>query len=173
MILNYSLACDIAELTHLINQGGYSVNRLLGVFCDTIAAQTNITVPDDLTDDERAIIDAAVAAYDPLPIAKAALTARLHDMCEEYIYAHYDNARQASLNALLTEALMMSYPNRMMYIGQALAWIKACIAYYYTISDQIDAAASVEVVNGITWDFSQFDATDPQITLRDASNMTT
>jgi len=39
--------------------------------------------------------------------------------------------------------------------------------YHYQKDDEIRNAATVEDVKAITWDFSQFDSTDPQVRIRE------
>lgn len=121
---------------------------------------------------EQATLAEIVSAHDDLSLHRARRNAEMSLACKSYVTAHYDAERQASLNALLTEAVIMSYPNRIAYIGQALAWVKTCIGYYYAKEDELDAADSHEAVDAVTWDFAgEHDASDPQITLRIASEM--
>jgi hypothetical protein len=46
-------------------------------------------------------------------------------------------------------------------------WIKVVLDYYYLVDGEIVAAATQEEIAAITWDFSPFEALDPNITLQE------
>lgn len=172
MDLLFSGAFNVAKLTAGIAEGGLPQgDRFFGVSADE--TRTFVHVPDDATPEELAIINTVIESYDWLADSKASALERLHNDCTSYIFDHYDAARQSSLNALLTEAVMMGWTNRIGYIGPALAWIKGCISYYYEKQDAINNASSKSELEVVNWNFAeQFDSSDPSITLRQASNLT-
>jgi hypothetical protein len=58
--------------------------------------------------------------------------------------------------------------NRANYIGQVLVWVMNCLSYHYTKIAEISAATTLVQCENITWDFLQFDATNPQATIQTA-----
>ena len=50
-------------------------------------------------------------------------------------------------------------------ILSAQNWIAGVLLYFYTVRAQILSAASVEIQRAVTWDFSTFDASDPNVRL--------
>jgi hypothetical protein len=56
------------------------------------------------------------------------------------------------------------YEERIAKIHQVRVWITSILSYYYTIEQAI-AQADEAGMAGITWDYGQFEATDPGITL--------
>lgn len=172
MDLPFQPAVDVATLTQSIVKLGLSQGeRFFGVSADD--TRTFIHLPDDATPDELALVQSAFDAYDWVADAKAVALERLHQDCTNYIFLHYDAARQASLNALLTEAVIMGWTNRIGYIAGALTWIKGVITYYYEKQDAINNTSGKAEIDDVNWNFvGQFDATDPSITLRQAQNLT-
>lgn len=133
---------------------------------------TEVYLADDATDDEMAVVDSVVKAYDRVAEAKAGATAAVGAACTAYIYAHYAQPQQSSLNALFTEAAIRGYADRIKYIGQALVWIKAVVDYYHSKEDEIAAATDLVGVAAVTWDFpGAFNQGDPNISLRSAQSM--
>lgn len=172
MDLIYNVGLDLDTITkNIVDLGLPQGPRFYGVTVSE--AQTIVHLPDDATNDEVALVESAVASYNFVLPLKAKRLKQLHDECTSYIFSHYDAARQASLNALLTEAVIHQWSNRIGYIGSALAWIKSVINYYYAKQDEIKSASTVQELDGVVWSFGeQFDMTDPNITLREAQDLT-
>lgn len=169
MDLTYKKICDAATLTqNLIDLGLLQGSRFFGVSSDEQLELTVVHASDDLTDNEKFLITTAVEGYDNLTVVRSNKLGELHAACTDYIYQHYDQARQSSLNAMLTEGAIMGWTNRIGYIASALGWIKTVITYYYTKQDEINSKTTAEDINGVVWNFSGFDASDPEISLRQA-----
>lgn len=172
MDLSFELTCNVETLTNVVAAGGLTRSRFFGVSCDEDSNKTVVHVADDITSDELAIVNNIVASYDTLADLKTRRCDELHTDCTSFIYSHYDQARQASLNALLTEAAVMGYTNRIQYIGGALTWIKAVISYYYELQDTINNQSTAKDVNDVIWNFAEnFGNNDPGVALREASNL--
>ena len=172
MDLPFYKICDAATLSASIEAAGLARGeRFLGTACDPDLGITWVVLPNDATGVEITLVTDTVNAFSELQAAKTKKTEELNMACQSYILSRYDPPKQASLNALLTEAAILGYQNRIGYIAGALAWIKSVIAHYYTKSDAITAAATVQAVEDVTWDFTSFNASDPGITLRAASEM--
>ena len=172
--LTFNVLYDASAVMAALTTAGLPQGaRCFGVStCDT-PATTIVHLADDATDAEKTTVNNTINTFNNLPNLKADAIAKANDACTNYIYEHYDQPHQASLNALMTEGVMMSYPNRLTYIGGALTWIKSVISYYYTKQDAINAATDAAGVAAVTWDFAgSFDASDPAVVLRTAQNMT-
>jgi hypothetical protein len=112
-----------------------------------------------------------LAMFDNVAAHKVVREEDLRVACQDYILAHYNRDQQASLGVLFTEAAIMGYATRIQYVGQALAWIKTVIGYYYGVKDAMEAATTEDGVDAVTWDFSAMDATDPGVVLRTAAGI--
>ena len=77
----------------------------------------------------------------------------------QYIYSHYDPGTQASFLSLHADPSTPQAGKDA--IESVWQWIKAVMAYYYGVKDQLVAGTVVK------WDFIQFDATDPGVQLSD------
>jgi len=58
--------------------------------------------------------------------------------------------------------------NRTNYIAQALGWVLYCLNYHYTKLAEITNSTTLSQCKAITWDFNQFNATNPLVTIQDA-----
>lgn len=58
-----------------------------------------------------------------------------------------------------------SRKNRAAYIFQLVTWVNSVLAYYYSKCDEIDTAETPEAVDGVTWDYTAFEATCPGVTI--------
>jgi len=77
-----------------------------------------------------------------------------------YVYAHYDAGTQQTFQALLA---MDTVPDVVKTaIKSIFPWIQGCLGYYYARKAEILASDTPEMV---TWDFSQFDVSKPDVTL--------
>jgi hypothetical protein len=76
---------------------------------------------------------------------------------QNYIYSKYDQGTQASLQALHSDS--SSPPELKQAIESMWAWIRSVMQYYYQ--------RKAEILSGqvVKWDFTQFDSTDPGISL--------
>jgi len=87
---------------------------------------------------------------------------RLTTEVNVYINAHYDQGSQASYQALF------SLPTTPQAVKDEILpiwpWIQAVMAYYYGKKAEIRDG---EEWQDVTWDFSQFDASDPHVSLED------
>lgn len=133
---------------------------------DNLVDVVTIRFERDLTDDEQAAFDAALAAFDKIVPVRAARIRMMRGEVKAYIYARYDDGVQSSLNALSVEGIANGFKNRLALIGSILSWVKSILGYYYGQKAAILAATTHEDVEAVKWDFTQFDATDPQVALQ-------
>jgi hypothetical protein len=91
---------------------------------------------------------------------RAAIARRLNAEVGAYIYGQYDAGTQQTLQALVT---MDTVPQPVKEdILTIWPWIQSALAYYYTKKAEVMGAADPKAV---TWDFTQFYATKPDVTL--------
>ena len=77
-----------------------------------------------------------------------------------YVYGHYDAGTQQTFQALLA---IDTVPDTVKAaIKSIFPWIQGCLGYYYAQKAEILASDTPEMV---TWDFSQFDVSKPDVTL--------
>jgi hypothetical protein len=103
-----------------------------------------------------------VSLNEPTDRIRALLLTQLTTEVNEYINAHYDQGSQASYQALYSlaatpqavkDAILPLWP-----------WIQSVMEYYYGKKGELRDGEAPE---DVTWDFTQFDATDPGIDLED------
>jgi len=115
------------------------------------------------------------ATFSPPPgLTVDDLALRLQNLLHAYIYAHYDQGTQASLNAVATaqqlvllnpaatEAQKAAALGVLAPIQTAWHWVAGVLAYYYGLKAQILAGAAWE---SLDLDFAGFDSTDPKVAL--------
>ena len=87
---------------------------------------------------------------------------QLNSELQTYIYTKYDVGTQISLNAIY--GMAATPPEVIAGLDALFAWISGVMEYYYTkkaaIRDVVDDSWRT-----VTWDYSTFDATDPDISL--------
>jgi len=91
-----------------------------------------------------------------------------------HITRHYDANRQVSFENRLEQARHDSMTDREAYIEQLPDWIfGTVIAYYSSKKQDIIDCTTAEQVAAITWDLSQFDVSDPEISVDGALDIMT
>lgn len=115
----------------------------------------------------QANYDAAQMPYN-LSIAKTSKLLELNLGIGNYIEAHYNQRQQSTLTALLIEATILGYTNRINYIAQALNWVKQVIKEYYIIRTTVNECETIEELVSIHLNLSSYDATDPLVIIESA-----
>lgn len=120
----------------------------------------------------------------PLDIAKDDKVKELESATKQFIeYAsadkRYTQEKQCSFNSIMQICqLKLSDPStsqeerdacqvRVGKLMQVFSWISSVLDYHYQVNDSIRAAADKTELKSISWDFSAFDATDPDIRLQE------
>lgn len=138
-------------------------------------------IPEDGTDptltDPSLILDEEYrnAADWPLETLRAKKLKQHTQDADAYIEAHYDSGAKHNFQAIysyLTRKQVKGTitPDELTQadgIELILGWIQAVMSYYYTVKAQLISASDSVTLSTITWDFSQFDASDPMIKLED------
>jgi hypothetical protein len=100
-----------------------------------------------------------------LTVAKKGRLSDLKTAVTEYIGAHYDQGQQSTLNALWIEGISKGWPNRKAKVQLVMDWVNAVLAYFYQKKDAILAAADQAALDAVDVDFSQFDDSDPEVSV--------
>lgn len=82
-----------------------------------------------------------------------------------YITSRYAVEKQMSLLAVFIQALAQQKINRLAYISLALSWVDSVLTYHYVIMAAINAASTNEEIDAVAYGFSQFNDTDPMVTI--------
>jgi hypothetical protein len=91
---------------------------------------------------------------------RTAIAAQLNADVGAYIYGYYDAGTQQTLQALVTmDTVPQAVKDDILTIWP---WIQSALAYYYGKKAEILAALDPKA---ITWNFTDFDATKPAVTL--------
>jgi hypothetical protein len=85
-----------------------------------------------------------------------------------YIELSYPSFRRELFIALAEEARNDGLTNRAAYINQLLAWVKTVVAQTIVYGDAIDAETDIDTITNYTADYSSFDATNPNVTIKAA-----
>ena len=130
---------------------------------------TNETVPADAFTHWQVDGDQLVLRATAMPEAAAralrepgGLFKLLEDRLHEYIFAHYDPYTQASLQSLYVDP--RTPPAAKDAITAAWDWVRSVLDYYYQQKARLEAGEAGQVF--LELNFTQFDTTDPGVTLR-------
>ena len=94
----------------------------------------------------------------------AARQGSLNSDLNAYIYEVYDAGTQASMQALYSRSTTSETIKAQ--IEAVWEWIASIVSYYYQCKSRIGALTDAASVAAYTWDFAQFDATCPDVTLQ-------
>ena len=105
--------------------------------------------------------------------------------CNKYILLHYSYAEQNTFKTKFSQIIDELTNNYNNYTSEQITqlqtaksrllevqkWIESILNYYYSKLDEIKNAADLATLDTIAWDFSQFDSTDPQVTIEEIRNI--
>ena len=120
------------------------------------------------------VLDDAMVIYygDPetyvLSPARTGRSSRFSSQAYSFISDRYSVQVQQLFQALLTEASIDGLANRIVYIKQLLDWAKSITAVTLVADDELAAATSMPEIEAVTIDLTPFEATDPEITIKEA-----
>jgi len=89
-------------------------------------------------------------------------------LANRYIEQSYPSFRRELFIALAEEARNNGLTARVEYIDQLLAWIKTVVVSVLAAETALESETDAEVISNYTVDFSVFDATNPNVTIRGA-----
>ena len=89
-------------------------------------------------------------------------------LANQYIEQYYPSFRRELFIALAEEARNTGLTNRVAYINQLLTWVKTIVVETIVAGDAIDAETNIETIRNYSVDFTQFDATNPDVTVKAA-----
>jgi hypothetical protein len=96
---------------------------------------------------------------------KEVVLRRLDDETRDYILSRYSQERQTSLIAFAVFAIAQGMNNRLMKVGEVMAWIETVLTYHYSKSQAVNAATTIEELEAVVWDFNTLTASDPDVWL--------
>jgi hypothetical protein len=115
-----------------------------------------------------AMSEAEKAAVDQ-PERYAAMAADVTD----YLYGHFDEQTQDSLELMYTKAVRTNQTNRADHIESAIDWWEGVMSSFYSKKAAIFAATTQAGVAAVTWDWAgDFDATKPDVTIENSIAIT-
>ena len=89
-------------------------------------------------------------------------------LAHKYIEQSYPSFRRELFIALAEEARNNGLTARVEYIDQLLSWIKTIVVSVLAAETALESETDAEVISNYTVDFSVFDATNPNVTIKDA-----
>ena len=98
---------------------------------------------------------------------------KISRLANEYIEQSYPSYRRELFIALAEEARNNGLTERAEYIGQLLTWIKTVVASVLTAETALESETDYEAISNYTVDFSVFDATNPNVTIKEAMSIGT
>ena len=98
---------------------------------------------------------------------------KMSRLAHEYIEQSYPSYRRELFIALAEEARNNGLTGRAEYIGQLLTWIKTVVASVLTAETALESETDYEAISNYTVDFSVFDATNPNVTIKEAMSIGT
>ena len=122
---------------------------------------------------KQADLDAAHEAYKSdlnthLEDARNLRSERISTKAFDFIQLRYPAHKQQFFQALFTEAIALGLTNRTAYIQQLLDWCKSVVTYTNTLDDELANIVSAQEIDEFSSDFSSFEDTDPQVTVKGA-----
>ena len=126
-------------------------------------------------------LDIEIIVTENLEKAKERKIEQLEKDCNQYILSHYPLSRQNTFKAKYIQIVEELAFNSDSYtteqkdaLNQArtrmravMSWIDTVLSYFYDRLEAIKAADDVATVKDKSWDFSQFDASDPEVTIEE------
>ena len=103
--------------------------------------------------------------------AKSNKKAVISQQAADYIETKYPSFRQQMFQALYSEAKADGLTDRVAYIAQLLDWVKTVTTLAIVSEEAVQQAESEETVNSISVDFTQFDGTDPNVTIKETLSL--
>ena len=150
----------ISKLVELCGADPLSVGLDRGVWNLAVAGITQ-----EELDASWAIYNSDLEQYELKPVRdakKESISIEAH----KYIGESYPSFRRELFIALAEEARNAGLTNRVAYINQLLIWVKTIVAITIVAGDEIDAETDVQTINNYDVDFTQFDATNPNVTVK-------
>tara|TARA_Y100000310_G_C20156907_1_gene567269 strand:- start:29 stop:553 length:525 start_codon:yes stop_codon:yes gene_type:complete len=127
-----------------------------------------------IDDIEQEVLDTAFAEYkldletNLLQEARKARSESIGELASGFINTRYTLFRQQFFQALFTEAVALGLANRIMYIKELLDWCKSVVEYTTTLDDELESMVSAVDIEHLEPDFSPFEESDPQVTVKGA-----
>lgn len=91
--------------------------------------------------------------------------AELFAAVNAYGESHYDNATEQRIKTERIEARLDGLTNRQAYLDQAVNWYRTLVLDYATRNAALNAAATFAEVMAVSLDFSNHDASDPDVSV--------
>jgi hypothetical protein len=99
-----------------------------------------------------------------LSIKREMLLNTINDEVNTYINTYYDTGTQQTFTAIYTQ---QNTPTSIKdYLDPVLVWISSIMSYYYGRKQNIIDATDITTLKAITWDFTTFDTTKPDVSLQ-------
>jgi len=125
----------------------------------------------DIEEKTQAEKDAQDAA--DFPGVMAAKAGQMSIEVQAYIFARYDENTQMSLGFLYKRAVETGKTNRAAHIAPAIDWVlETVLTYFYARKAAICATTNQTGLDAESWDFSTYDASDPEVTIESALAIT-
>jgi hypothetical protein len=129
-----------------------------------------IDFPDSMSDAEMNARIASMVPYEPTLAELIQVELKKFDKdTTEYIYSHYPAPSQQSLVAELVDAALTGKNNKLAMIMAVKVWVTEVLTYHWGKWAEIEATQDKESLEQISWDLEQFNATDPNIGLKEVS----
>ena len=151
---------SVGTLVEILDSDKFAVSR-----------DGNILTISDVTQEE---LDSAWTTYNSdleaheISPVRATRKDKISQAAADFISETYPSFRRELFIALAEEARDSGLVNRVAYINQLLTWVKTVVAETIVSGDEIDVETDLQTINDYVVDFSQFDATNPNITIKAA-----
>lgn len=110
----------------------------------------------------------SVIIRDTIALTKTGKKKKLLMRYEAYLATRYSDADLLVIGLIYTKAVNDKATARENHIVEILDWIKTVRAYYITQRDLVDSQATLILIDGVAYNFAQYDATDPLNTIESA-----
>jgi hypothetical protein len=103
-----------------------------------------------------------------LPVKKARILEEFDVATKQFIKSRYSLERQVSLSLIRSDARFDNKTNRYAYVSGAVNWVNQVLYYHFMKNYEFEAATTIDELDQISWDFSELELADPDISIETA-----
>jgi hypothetical protein len=131
---------------------------------DTQYLTSEIVIGEDAVTKTYTVNDYSAEELAPrLTEEQTSILTQINNDVNTYINNYYDVGTQQSFTAVYVKYNTDEVKN---YLNPVWDWINTIMVYYYGKKQTIVDAANITTLKAITWDFTTFDATKPDVSLQ-------
>lgn len=121
----------------------------------------------EMDDSEKTVVDA-----NGLQVAIDSMVAVWTGSINKFISSNYNLGQQQTLQTCWIESIVKGWTNRGAMVQKVWDWVQTCLDYFYAQRQKMWDATTIDDLNKVEKDLSQFEATNPKIITEDVDKTT-